>query len=156
VTTDNDTHSSLTAVLCSEQGGQVLAFVLVPLSDRRHSDWHSYELHLTTSTGERWSLVSSDQHTLFLDKRYDPEVPRICAGLASVADVGRPFQFTPADERDFVLEATRSKDGIVVLVQFDQRPAPDQFGWPQGAVVTKESLQRFAKSLETAYSQLVG
>jgi hypothetical protein len=154
--TDNDTHSSLSAILRPDHGGHVLRFVLVPLSDRRHSDWHSYELHMMTSTGEQWSLVSSDLHTLFLDKRYDPEVPRICAGLGSAADTGVAFQFTPVDERDFVLEATPSAGGIVLRVQFDHRPAPTHFGWPQGVLVGKESLQRFTESLGIAFSHLVG
>jgi len=147
--------SPVAAVLSSKDAEHILEFVLVPIHDRRHADWHSYELHMMNpQSGARWSLVSGEQRILFLDKVYDPEVPAICAGLKRAIEGGEPFTFTPVDERDFHLDITADSDGLCVRLQFDFRPAPSEFGWPDGVVVSKADADQFVESLEAAFRQL--
>lgn len=155
--TDNGAHTPMSAgVLTSTDKQHLLELVLVPLDDPTHSDWLGYELHMSKAqNGERWSLTSGTQ-PLFLDKRYEPEVPIICSLLKRAVEFDEPAEFSPADERDFHLGLSPNPSGVIVRVQFEHQPASSEYGWPQGVLVSKESLQRFAESVETAYSRLVG
>lgn len=151
---DNSAHSVGRAALNSADGRYLLEFVFVTLLEDYHSDWHSYELHMKeVGGGKSWSLVSIEECTLFLDKTYEPEVPAICSGLRLAAQDGVAFLFTPIDERNFVLEVTEESGGLRVRVQFEDKPAPDEFGWPKGVLVSRESACRFADELEAAYQQ---
>ena len=153
--TNRGTHPPLTAVaLSSKDAKHVLEFVLVPLHDGRHADWHSYEIHMKNlESGRCWSLVSAE-HMLFLDKVYEPEVPAISASLKRAVEDDEPFTFTPADERDFILDVAADPDGLRVRLQFDFRPAPSEFGWPNGVLVDRAEAHRFAESLEATFKAL--
>lgn len=151
---DNSPHPLDRAVLSSADGRYLLELVFVSLLAECHSDWHGYELHMKQAGGGKcWSLVSTDGRMLFLENKYEPEVPVICSGLRLAARDGKAFHFTPIDEREFVLEVIADLGGLLVSVQFDDNPAPDEFGWPQGVLVSRESACRFADELEAAYAR---
>jgi hypothetical protein len=142
--------------LRSADARYLLEFVLRPLAEWQHQDWHSYELHMTdTTNGKKASLISIQDHTLFLDKMIEPEVPALCAGLRTAVSTGEPYTFEPIDERDFRLEVTQEARGIRVKVQYDSIPASEEYGWPVGLIVDKTDLLRFADELESAFSRLV-
>jgi hypothetical protein len=150
---DNSAHSVGRAALRSADGRYLLEFVFVRLLASYHSDWHSYELHMKEVGGAKsWSLVPTVDVPLFLEKNYEPEVPAICSGLRLAARDGSAFYFTPIDERDFVLEVRAELGGLCMRVQFRHSPAPDEFGWPQGVLVSREGACRFADELEAAYA----
>lgn len=152
--TDNSAHHTVTkASLKSDDGAFALEFVFFPLHEWYHVDWHGYEIHMIESMhGGRWSLVSVPDMPLFLDRLLEPEVPMICDGLRRAVDTGESFRFTPVDERDFVLEVSSVSGGLRVMVQFEHQPAPKDFGWPDGVLVSRESVRRFADELEAAFA----
>lgn len=152
-TDDLEPPSVTRASLKSDDGAFLLELVLFPLHEWCHVDWHGYQIHMTEPKyGRRWSLVSTADHTLFLDRAIEPEIPAICAGLRRAADSGDSYRFTPVDERDFLLEVSAVPGGLRVMVQFRDRPAPKEFGWPDGVLVSRESVRRFADELEVAFT----
>ena len=156
--TSADTPSTaLVATLRSADGRFRLDFVLRPLFEAKHQDWHSYELHMISVPENRTkSLVSKGDRTLFLDKAVEPEVPMLCDGLRRVLATGQQLRFEPVDERDFLLEASPCSEGARVRVQYEWEPASAEFGWPTGVVVSSEDLLAFASRLEAAFNQLSG
>lgn len=144
------------ATLTSSNGLHRVELELLPIAEPRHSEWHGYGIHMVDArTGERWSLASTDEHTLFLDKTYDPEALAVCAGLRRAVRTGEPYCFTPADERDFEIEVTPRHDGVWVRLQFDVRPAPSRFKWPEGTLVEAQETLRFADALEGSFRALL-
>lgn len=142
--------------LRSANARYLLEFVLRPLAGWQHQDWHSYELHMIdTTSGKKASLMSTEDHTLFLDKTIEPEVDALCAGLRTAVSTGKPYKFEPIDERDFRLDVTHEARGIRVKVQYDSLPASEEYGWPRGLIVDKTDILRFADDLESAFSRLV-
>ena len=157
--TNNSSHTPeqvAYARIESTDGLHHLELRLIQLKDPRHTDWHSYEIRMkNTKDGRNWSLVSTEQHTLFLDKAFDPEVPSICAGLRGTVQSGESFTFSPADEGDFRLRTARDPNGVVLSVQFLDQQAPSEAGWPGGLLVSSEEVLRFANALETAFHAVV-
>jgi hypothetical protein len=150
-------HASVkTARLSSADARYILEFVLKPLKESKHQDWHSYELHMIEADrGKRASLTSTEDHTLFLDKVIEPEVPASCDGLRKVAATGESYKFEPVDERDFLLDVAKEERGIRVKVQYDWAPPPGEFGWPVGVIVDQDNLLRFADDLESAFGEMI-
>jgi hypothetical protein len=155
--TDDHSHAPVNAVqLRSADGRYLLEFVLKPLTERKHQDWHSYELHMTDiNTGQQASLTSTEDHTLFLDKVIEPEVPALCAGLRKAVNIGEPYKFEPVDERDFRLDVAEEAPGIRMKIQYDWAPASGDYGWPIGVIVSKADLLRFANDLESAFRDMI-
>ncbi|MCA9611731.1 MAG: hypothetical protein KC586_03125 [Myxococcales bacterium] len=127
-----------------------------PLEPHRHRGWISYVLSMTAIVlGRETILRSSEDTELFLDAEFEPEVPLICAGVRRVSSEGGSYFFTPADEKDFELRVWNEGDHLRVRMQFRDCPASDEFGWPVGVQVSRESLLSFVDSLERAYRDLV-
>lgn len=154
--THDDSHAAIAdAELRSLDGRHRLVMRLLPIADRKHRDWISYELHmLQMETGETVSLVPGEDQDLFLDRVVEPEIPALCSGIREVMSGGHCYAFTPLDEKDFAFELRRHADSFVVRVQYRAAPAPTGFGWPNGLCVSATSLASFADSLERAFEAL--
>jgi len=150
---DNDSHAPVKAVqLRSADGRYLLEFVLKPLSEPKHQNWHSYELHMTDiKNRKKASLMSTEEHTLFLDKVIEPEIPALSAGLRRAATTGEPYTFEPVDERDFRLDLAEETSGIRLKIQYESASASGEYGWPAGVIVDKADLIRFANDLESIF-----
>jgi hypothetical protein len=157
VETDDYSHAPMkVAQLRSADARYLLEVVLRPLTERKHQDWHSYELHMIdTSSGQRASLTSTEDHTLFLDKVIEPEIPALCTGLRTAVNTGEPYTFEPVDERDFRLDVAQEVQGIRVKIQYDWVPASAEHGWPVGLIVDRDDLLRFINDLESAFGELI-
>ena len=143
------------ARLSSADHRHTVAFTLKRIDDPHHADWHSYELSMIGPQGNVASLVSNDEHTLFLDKTIAPEVPALCAGIADVVANGGRYLFEPVDERDFLLEVEASAGRLVLRLQYRWNPAPEEFGWPVGLPVDPKALLEFCRTLEALFLQVI-
>lgn len=154
----NHSHNSTnTARLISADARHILEFVLAPLTDWEHRDWHAYEIHMIeVDHGRRTSLVSSDDNPIFLDRAIDPEIAAFCAGLRHAAATGTSYRFEPVDERDFSLHVATENRGIQVTLRFYGVQVSSDFGWPVGQIVDPGELVRFADDLESIYEYMIG
>jgi hypothetical protein len=158
VEVNHNSHAPVKVVqLRSADTRYLLEFVLKVLTEAKHQDWHSYELHMIdTRSGKRASLTSTEDYTLFLDKVIEPEVPALCNGLRTAIGAGTPYRFEPADERDFRLDldVNHATQAIHVKLQYDRVPISEEYGWPMGLIVDRVDLLCFVNDLESAFVEL--
>ena len=132
-----------------------LELTLLPISDRLHRGWHTYNLVVgVTETGAAADLSSEPDNPLFLNSDVDPEVPALCSGIRNAVDGDEEYSFTPMDEGDFFFSVRQDGGELIVTVDARDRPFGSDFGWPDGQCVTREALLKFAENLMREYKNL--
>ncbi len=140
-------------ILISKDDTQLLRIDLLPIEvePERHRDWLTYRLEFGLIGGVR--SVLQDQTELYLNGTDLAEVPTLVAGLTGVASGMSSFRFTPADEKEFALTASR-KEGALWL-EMEIRDRFEVAGAHHASFEVDElELRRFAEGLMLELEQL--
>ncbi len=122
---------------------------------RQHWEWLDYRIAVGKVEGGVIAVLdSSVGGPLFFERWTEPEVPALCDGLQAAIQ-GKAFSFTPLDEKNFLLTAKPSPQGVVLQIQVRHYPFPNESGWPLGVEVSTEGLELFITGLRLEYEQLM-
>lgn len=140
-------------IIVSRDDKNFMRMDLLPIEDEpeRHGGWLTYRLEFGPLGGVR--SILSNQVELYLNAADHAEVPALVAGLTSVASGTASFTFTPVDESDFRLTASRKDGALWLEVEVDGRL--EVAGDHRASFEVDElELRRFAEGLMLEFEQL--